>query len=62
MSAGFSGLAYALDRIRRFVAPPVTIAPPPRDLRYEHTPERARTPRPGIEVVSCPPGVTAWSR
>lgn len=26
------GLGYALDRLRRFVAPPVTITPPPRGV------------------------------
>src|SRR5918997_2800283 len=29
------GLGYALDRLRRFVAPPVTITPPPRGVRFE---------------------------
>ncbi|MGH2583573.1 MAG: CocE/NonD family hydrolase, partial [Dehalococcoidia bacterium] len=28
------GIAYALDRLRRFVAPPVTITPPPRGVRF----------------------------
>src|SRR5215213_4708646 len=30
-----SGIGYALDRLRRFVVPPVTITPPPRGVRFE---------------------------
>jgi len=35
MSDSSSGLSYAFDRLRRFVAPPVTITPPPRGVRFE---------------------------
>jgi uncharacterized protein len=30
-----SRIGYALDRIRRALAPPVTITPPPRGVRFE---------------------------
>lgn len=35
MFDGSPGLAYALERIRRIIAPPVTITPPPRGVRFE---------------------------
>lgn len=34
MSYDLPGLAYALDRIKRFWAPPVRFTPPPKDIRF----------------------------
>ncbi|MGD9890603.1 MAG: CocE/NonD family hydrolase [Dehalococcoidia bacterium] len=35
MPNGSPGFGYALDRLRRAIAPPVTITPPPRGVRFE---------------------------
>jgi predicted acyl esterase len=43
MPAGSPGFNYTLVRLRRFVAPPVSISPPPRGIRFERdVPVRVR--------------------